>query len=130
MLDSWLYFLTVERWSDLSLIIDRWQFRSLDCFKESGGLVAQGWGCLFNSMTHMCVFDTAEVRPGNYSSTFTFAERLPYDWYPICTDDSMVSFLTNVHVCLFGVFIFWILRSLSCNDNAPSFCDHRPGQTT
>lgn len=75
MLNAWVYYLTVEEWSDISLISKGSQFQSLNCFNESGGLVSHGWGCLFSSMPHMCVFDTTEVRYENRSSfVFTFPE--------------------------------------------------------
>ncbi|CAN0094322.1 unnamed protein product, partial [Laminaria digitata] len=61
LLNSWVYFLAVEDWSELSLIFNRYQLRSLNCFNESAGLVSQGWGCLFNSIPHVCVFDTSEA---------------------------------------------------------------------
>lgn len=65
MLNAWVYYLSVNEWSEISLISDDSQFLSLNCFNESGGLVSHGgWGCLFNSVPHMCVFDTAEVSFG------------------------------------------------------------------
>ena len=57
----------------MSVITDRREFRKLNCFKESGGVVAQGWGCLFRSMPHMCVFDRTKVRVGSFTSISTFA---------------------------------------------------------
>ena len=68
MLNAWVYYLAVQEWSDLSLISEDSQFQSLNCFNESGGLVSHGWGCLFSSMPHVCVFDTAEVSSGSRSS--------------------------------------------------------------
>ncbi|CAM9799642.1 unnamed protein product, partial [Laminaria digitata] len=61
LLNSWVYSLAVEDWSELSLIFNDIQFQSLNCFNESAGLVSQGWGCLFSSIPHVCVFDTAQA---------------------------------------------------------------------
>ncbi|CAM9350478.1 unnamed protein product, partial [Laminaria digitata] len=61
MLNTWAHLLAVEDWSEISLICDDTQFQSLNCSSESGGLVSQGWGCLFRSIPHMCVFDTAQA---------------------------------------------------------------------
>ena len=73
MLNSWVYYLAVEDWNDISLICDDNQFQSMNCFHASGGLVSHGWGCLFSSMPHMCVFDTAEVSLGS-RSFFIFSQ--------------------------------------------------------
>ena len=73
MLNAWVYYLAVNDWNDMSLICDDSQFQSLNCFYESGGSVPHGWGCLFSSMPHMCVFDTAKVSLGSVS--FEFVSR-------------------------------------------------------
>ncbi|CAM9367715.1 unnamed protein product, partial [Laminaria digitata] len=46
---------------ELALISDDDQFKSLNCFNQSNGLVSQGWGCLFSSTPHLCVFDTTQT---------------------------------------------------------------------
>ncbi|CAM9447993.1 unnamed protein product, partial [Laminaria digitata] len=76
MLNAWVYFLAVEDWSDLSLICDDVQFQSLNCFHESAGLVSRGWGCLFSSIPHMCVFDSAEAWTNHLLSAHVSDEDL------------------------------------------------------
>ena len=76
MLNAWAYYLAVQEWSDLSLISKNNQFQSLNCFNESGGVVSHGWGCLFRSMPHVCVFDTTEVRFGSCSWFILFSSMI------------------------------------------------------
>lgn len=62
MLNNWVYALVVKGWSDLALVCTDTQFENIECSHESGGLVPNGWRCLFSSMPHLCRFRTAKVR--------------------------------------------------------------------
>ena len=60
-MNSWVYGLVVEGWSDVGLLVDKRQLAGLECFEESEGQASRGWNCLFSDMPHLCVFNTTAV---------------------------------------------------------------------
>ncbi|CAN0487292.1 unnamed protein product, partial [Ectocarpus sp. 8 AP-2014] len=60
MLNAWVYALSVEKWSDMTVVVDENQMKQVDCGEESGGEAQTGWGCLFKPMPHLCTFPSAE----------------------------------------------------------------------
>lgn len=65
MLNAWVYALSVEKWSDMTVVVDENQMKHLDCVQESSGEAETGWDCLFAPMPHLCTFPSAEVSGGH-----------------------------------------------------------------
>eukprot|EP00904_Undaria_pinnatifida_P002353 jgi/Undpi1/12118/HiC_scaffold_5.g01794.m1 len=61
LMNSWVYGLVVEGWSDVGLLVDKRQLAGLECFEESEGQASRGWNCLFSDMPHLCVFNTTAM---------------------------------------------------------------------
>ncbi|CAN0543525.1 unnamed protein product [Ectocarpus sp. 12 AP-2014] len=60
MLNAWVYALSVEKWSDMTVVVDENQMKQVDCGEESGGEAQAGWDCIFKPMSHLCTFPSAE----------------------------------------------------------------------
>ncbi|CAN0312629.1 unnamed protein product [Ectocarpus sp. 12 AP-2014] len=60
MLNAWVYALSVEKWSDMTVVVDENQMKQVDCGEESGGEAQAGWDCIFKPMPHLCTFPLAE----------------------------------------------------------------------
>lgn len=65
MLNAWVYALSVEKWSDMTVVVDENQMKRVNCVEESGGEAQTGWDCLFTPMPHLCTFPSAEVSEGD-----------------------------------------------------------------
>ncbi|CBJ33653.1 Alpha-(1,6)-fucosyltransferase, family GT23 [Ectocarpus siliculosus] len=60
MLNAWVYALSVEKWSDMTVVVGENQMKWVDCGEESGGEAQTGWDCIFKPMPHLCTFPSAE----------------------------------------------------------------------
>ncbi|CAB1104168.1 GT23 [Ectocarpus sp. CCAP 1310/34] len=82
MLNAWVYALSVEKWSDMTVVVDENQMKQVDCEEESGGEAQAGWDCLFKPMPHLCTFPSAEehmVSKGLPKADLVEAARLDQD---------------------------------------------------
>lgn len=77
MLNAWVYALAAEKWDDFAIIVEERYLHNIECSHESGGLVSHGWGCMFSSMPHVCVFDAAEVSPQHHFPVARFRPSVP-----------------------------------------------------
>ena len=60
ILNSWLYFFSIQEWHDFSIIIEKDMLPVLECSDENNSTKINGWDCLFNEIPHLNIINSTE----------------------------------------------------------------------